>query len=100
MATTKTGRDRAPRWCGIWLVEQVPWQGNKNYCCNAPKKIYLTKICGTYIETGALSAIDNQIVRTWAGVFSSKYDRVSRNFMTTVHASNFKTLSTSSVFYT
>jgi hypothetical protein len=54
-----------------------PWQGNKNCCCNAPKKIYLTKICGTYIETGALGTIDNQIVRKYAGVFSSTYDRVA-----------------------
>ena len=67
MVTQTTGRYHAPIWCGKWLVEQEPWQGNKNCCCNAPKKIYLTKICGTYIETGALSAIDNQIVRTWGG---------------------------------
>jgi hypothetical protein len=64
-------------------VETRPWQGNKNCCCNAPKKIYLTKICGTYIETGALGTIDNQIVRKWAGVFSSTYDRVVRHFMKT-----------------
>jgi hypothetical protein len=42
-------------------------QQHKNYCCNAPKKIYLTKICGTNIETAALGSMDNQIVRTWAG---------------------------------
>jgi hypothetical protein len=43
--------------------DRTPDNGNKNYCCNAPKKIYLTKICGTYIETAALGTIDNQIVR-------------------------------------
>ena len=64
------------------------------------KKIYLTKIFGTNIETCAISTIYNQIVRKWAWVFSSTYDRVGGNFMTTVHASNFKTLSTSSVFNT
>ena len=61
-------------------MEARPWQGNRNCCCNAPKKIYLTKICGTYIETAALGTIDNQIVRKWAGVFSSTYDRVGRHF--------------------
>jgi hypothetical protein len=39
----------------------------------------LNKICGTYIETGALGTIDNQIVRKYAGVFSSTYDRVVGN---------------------
>jgi hypothetical protein len=78
-----TGRYRAPIWCGVWLVEARPWQGNKNYCCNAPKKIYLIKICGIYIEPGALGTIDNQIVRKWARVFSSTYDRVIGHFKTT-----------------
>ena len=40
----------------------------------------MTKIFGTYIETGALGTIDNQIVRKCARVFSSTYDRVSCNF--------------------
>jgi hypothetical protein len=44
----------------------------------------LTKIWGTYIETGALGTFDNQIVRKWARVFSSTYDRVSTNAMKTL----------------
>jgi hypothetical protein len=47
----------------------------------SPKKIYLIKICGTYIETGALGTIDNQIVRTGPGCFYSTYDSVARHLV-------------------
>jgi hypothetical protein len=38
MAATKTGRDRAPNWCGKCLVETGPWQGNKIIAAMRQKK--------------------------------------------------------------